>query len=151
MIPLVIKALETINNTFNQYGKQVYLVGGCLRDIILQRGVKDYDLATNMNPHEMLIMCQNEHLAAYESGINYGTITIVINDIPFEITTFRKDSNTSDARCFPNASAIWLRHELWTHINATFVLSFCIVLSSFISMSIPPLPSISKFPKEKSL
>ena len=98
MVPLVIKALETINNAFNQYEKQVYLVGGCLRDMILQRDVKDYDLATNMNPHEMMEMCQNEHLAAYESGIKYGTITVVINDIPFEITTFRKDSNTSDGR-----------------------------------------------------
>lgn len=98
MIQSEIKALEVINNTFKQYKKDIYLVGGCLRDMLLHRDIKDYDLATNMNPKDMMIMCQNEHLAAYESGIKYGTITIVINDIPFEITTFRKDSTVTDGR-----------------------------------------------------
>lgn len=97
-ISTTIKALEIINNSFRNSNYDVFLVGGCIRDKIMQRQVKDYDLATNAKPNEIIAICEKNNIAAYESGIKYGTVTLIVGDIPFEVTTFRLDSDTSDGR-----------------------------------------------------
>lgn len=94
----VIESLELINNIFKNNLVSMWLVGGCIRDIVMNKIPKDYDLATDTHPHRILDICQNNHIAAYESGIKYGTVTLIVNDIPFEVTTFRKDSITNDGR-----------------------------------------------------
>lgn len=98
MVPQIISALEIVNNAFQNSGYNIFLVGGCVRDKVMQRGVKDYDLATNARPNEIISICEKYNIAAYDSGIKYGTITLLINDIPFEVTTFRFDSDVSDGR-----------------------------------------------------
>lgn len=92
------KSLEIINNVFISSGKSIWLVGGCVRDIVMGKIPKDYDLATDSHPHIVLDICQQNNIATYKTGIQYGTITLVINDISFEVTTFRKDALTSDGR-----------------------------------------------------
>lgn len=98
MVPLEISALETINNAFQNSGYNIFLVGGCIRDKVMRRGIKDYDLATNARPNEIITICENYNIAAYDSGMKYGTVTLLINDIPFEVTTFRFDSDITDGR-----------------------------------------------------
>lgn len=98
MVPQTIKALETINNVFKNSGYNIYIVGGCVRDLIMHRMPKDWDLTTQARPNEVITICENNELQYFESGIKYGTITILINNIPFEVTTFRKDSLATDGR-----------------------------------------------------
>lgn len=86
-----VSALNIINNAFRNSGYEIFLVGGCVRDKVMGNIPKDYDLATNAKPNEIISICEKYKIAAYDSGMKYGTVTLLVNDIPFEVTTFRKD------------------------------------------------------------
>jgi len=76
-----------ILETLHKNGFEGYLVGGCVRDRQLHRPVKDYDIATSARPEQV------EHLFArtIPTGIQHGTVTVVIQGQPYEVTTFRKE------------------------------------------------------------
>jgi len=69
------------------HGYQAYLVGGCVRDTLLGKTPKDYDIATDMLPCHIDKLF--DHVVA--TGLQHGTMTVVLNDNNYEITTFRKD------------------------------------------------------------
>jgi len=80
--------------------KELYLVGGCVRDMLLDKEPKDYDLCTNATPDEVKQICDKLHLKYFDSGIKHGTLTI-IDDFygqSYEITTYRTESAYSDSR-----------------------------------------------------
>lgn len=80
--------------------KELYLVGGCVRDMLLGKEPKDYDLCTNATPDEVKQICESLGLKTFDSGIKHGTITI-IDDFygqSYEITTYRVDGKYSDGR-----------------------------------------------------
>lgn len=79
-----------------QSGFDAFLVGGCVRDDYLGIPPHDYDIATAATPDEVKAVFFNHQLI--ETGIKHGTMTLVIDKIPLEITTFRKDGNYSDGR-----------------------------------------------------
>ncbi len=83
-----------ILNKLNSNGFSAYMIGGCVRDSLLGIEPKDWDITTNATPDEI------ESLFEYTipTGKQYGTITVVINKEPYEVTTFRADSNYSDGR-----------------------------------------------------
>ena len=70
---------------------EVRLVGGCVRNYILGRKINDYDLATKYRPEELINIFEKNGIKYYKSGIDFGTITAIINGKSFEITTLRKD------------------------------------------------------------
>lgn len=76
-------------------GFQVYFVGGCVRNSILKRPVRDIDMSTDARPETVLSLAQKANLKAVPTGIEHGTITVISNGMPFEVTTFRKDVETS--------------------------------------------------------
>lgn len=80
--------VEYILNKFNQNNYQAFLVGGCVRDSLLNRSISDYDIATNALPEETMKLFP-KHIA---TGLQHGTITVIINKEPYEITTFRTES-----------------------------------------------------------
>ena len=88
----VTEALERLNS----HGRQGFLVGGCVRDIL--RGVKptDYDLTTSATPEEVKALFPDQNVV--ETGIRHGTVTVFANHLPLEITTFRTESTYSDGR-----------------------------------------------------
>ena len=69
----------------------VYYVGGCNRKIFCHELVDDIDLATNINPDEVILSLKKNNISSYETGKNHGTITAIIDDKKFEITSLRKD------------------------------------------------------------
>ncbi|NQZ59987.1 MAG: CCA tRNA nucleotidyltransferase [Lentisphaeraceae bacterium] len=69
----------------------IYVVGGCVRDELLGVELKDVDLASNLTPLEFKKLCKKKKLKTFDTGIEHGTITVLINGIPYEHTTFRKD------------------------------------------------------------
>ncbi len=86
-----LKLLEEIENE----GYQAYLVGGCVRDILMYNEPKDYDIATNM-PMELLIKKYN--CIDISKGKDFGILQIKFNGYKFEVAQFRKEENYIDGR-----------------------------------------------------
>ncbi|WP_265034327.1 MULTISPECIES: CCA tRNA nucleotidyltransferase [unclassified Wolbachia] len=81
---LIIDAIE-------EFGGEARLVGGCVRDSILQRDVHDIDLATNLLPDQVMKALKLRNIKTIPTGLKHGTITAVLNQRSFEITTLRHD------------------------------------------------------------
>ena len=77
-------------------GFSAYAVGGCVRDTLLSLEPNDWDLCTSARPEEMQEVFRGEHVV--ETGLKHGTLTVVINHVPYEITTFRTDGSYTDHR-----------------------------------------------------
>lgn len=77
-------------------GYSAYICGGAVRDSILGRPIHDWDICTSATPDEMLLVFKDKKVI--ETGLKHGTITVVVDDIPYEVTTFRTDGNYSDNR-----------------------------------------------------
>lgn len=79
-------------------GATVRFVGGCLRDAVLGRPIKDIDFATDAPPERVMDMLRKAGLKAIPTGIGHGTVTAVSNHQPYEITTLRHDVETDGRR-----------------------------------------------------
>ena len=75
-------------------GQIVRFVGGCVRDALLGREIRDIDLATADQPDEVIASLSAAGIRAIPTGVAHGTITAVIGDRHFEITTLRRDVET---------------------------------------------------------
>lgn len=95
MIP---EEIKTLADTFNKEGFNIYLVGGCVRDMIMGKEPHDYDLTTNATPDQMIEIANKYNLKIIPTGIQYGTLTFNMDKQNYEITTFRNDGNYSDGR-----------------------------------------------------
>lgn len=73
-----------------------YIVGGCVRDSLLGRVPKDWDICTSAKPYEIIQCFPNRRII--ETGLKHGTVAVVIDDNQYEITTFRVDGKYSDNR-----------------------------------------------------
>ncbi len=91
--------VKKIFNTINNFSPsaEIRYVGGCIRKIIKEEQVDDIDLATNLNPNQVCDALKSNNINFYETGIEHGTITAVIEDYTFEITSLREDIK-SDGR-----------------------------------------------------
>lgn len=83
-------------HTLQNNGHSAYIVGGCVRDSILGRTPHDYDICTSATPSEMLEIFKDRKII--ETGLQHGTVTVVMNGEPYEITTYRIDGIYSDNR-----------------------------------------------------
>ena len=86
------KIFEAINNYSEN--SELRFVGGCIRKIINREEVDDIDLATNITPDEVCEALNKYEIKFFESGKEHGTITAVINEQNYEITSLRKDVAT---------------------------------------------------------
>lgn len=77
-----------------QNGHQAYLVGGCVRDLLLKIPVKEWDITTSARPHEVIKLFKK----VIPTGIDYGTVTVMLPDGSYEVTTFRSDERYLDGR-----------------------------------------------------
>lgn len=75
-------------------GEDTRIVGGAVRNALFNRPVKDIDLATRLSPREVLALAGKAGLKAIPTGIEHGTVTVVANGRPFEVTTLRLDLET---------------------------------------------------------
>ena len=85
-------ALELLHKA----GYEAYLVGGCVRDLIMKIPAHDYDITTNATPEEMKKVFFG--YTTIETGIKHGTITFLYNKEPIEITTYRIEGEYKDNR-----------------------------------------------------
>jgi len=75
-------------------GHQAFAVGGCVRNTLLGVPVSDIDIATSATPDETMRLAAAAGLKAIPTGFEHGTVTLVIGNTPFEVTTFRRDVET---------------------------------------------------------
>ena len=77
---------------FETYQKNsIYVVGGSIRDALLNREITDIDFATSLEPKTITEILNKENIKFIDVGIDHGTVTAIINERKFEITTFRND------------------------------------------------------------
>jgi len=88
--------VRMILNRFHENGYEAFIVGGCVRDSLLGAEPKDYDITTNALPTQVEQLFSD--LKVIETGIRHGTVTVIINKEPYEITTYRTDVKYSDHR-----------------------------------------------------
>jgi tRNA nucleotidyltransferase (CCA-adding enzyme) len=84
----------SVLNTLEAGGYEAYLVGGCVRDRLLGRPVTDFDVATNATPDQVVSLFPR----TVPTGLKHGTVTVLSEGLPVEVTTYRKDIGYSDGR-----------------------------------------------------
>ena len=99
------KIFEAINNYSEN--SEVRYVGGCIRKVIKKENVDDIDLATNLKPKEVCEVLKDRDINFYETGIEHGTVTAIIDKYKYEITSLRKDIKTDGRHAKVEFSADW--------------------------------------------
>jgi len=99
------KIFEALNDYTEN--SEVRYVGGCIRKIIKKEIVDDIDLATNLNPSEVCDALKKKEINFYETGLEHGTITAIIDDCKYEITSLRKDIITDGRHAKVEFSSDW--------------------------------------------
>ncbi len=87
------KVLMIINN-LQLHGYEAYAVGGCVRDSILARRPEDWDITTSAKPEEIKKLFRR----TVDTGIEHGTVTVILGKDSYEVTTYRIDGTYEDGR-----------------------------------------------------
>ena len=88
----VIFIIDALENS----GYEAYAVGGCIRDSLLGKDPKDWDVCTSALPEQVKMCFEGRHII--ETGLRHGTVTLMLDHKPFEITTYRVDGKYKDNR-----------------------------------------------------
>ena len=91
---LAAPATQAVCGALSAAGHQALLVGGCVRNALLGRPVADIDIATDARPEAVVEIAGRAGLQAVPTGIAHGTVTILSEGRPYEVTTFRRDVAT---------------------------------------------------------
>lgn len=87
-------ATQRVLGTLTAAGYQGLLVGGCVRNALLGQPVADIDIATDARPDAVIALAEAAGMRALPTGVEHGTITVLANHVPHEVTTFRRDVET---------------------------------------------------------
>ena len=105
-----LKYFNTAKQIFICFQNQNYklkLVGGCVRKLITEEKIDDMDIAINIEPEKIKKVLVEQKIKFVETGIKYGTITALINDFKFEITSLRKDLSTDGRHAKVEFTSNW--------------------------------------------
>lgn len=91
-------ATQRVMGVLEDAGYLAYVVGGCVRNALLNVPVSDVDISTDARPQEVIDLAEAAGLRAVPTGIDHGTVTVVADGTGFEITTFRADVETDGRR-----------------------------------------------------
>ncbi len=88
----ILICIQMINNS----GYEAFVIGGAVRDTLLNREVHDYDISSNATPN--IIHSIFKDYPVIDTGLQHGTVTVVINHVHIEITTYRLETSYTDHR-----------------------------------------------------
>lgn len=88
------QAVKWILDELQKNGQEAYAVGGCVRDTILGRDPQDWDITTSARPEQVKAIFRK----TIDTGIQHGTVTVMIDHVGYEVTTYRIDGEYEDAR-----------------------------------------------------
>ena len=88
------KAINQLFSAIESYSKnsEIRYVGGCIRKILNNEKIDDIDFAVNLKPNECIEVLNKKNIKFYETGIDHGTLTAIIDNYKFEITSLRISS-----------------------------------------------------------
>ena len=86
--------VKYIINSIEEAGFEAYAVGGCVRDSVLGRVPNDWDITTSATPYEV----KKVFPRTIDTGIQHGTVTVMLDKEGFEVTTYRIDGEYEDSR-----------------------------------------------------
>ena len=86
--------VEQIIHTLNSHGYEAFAVGGCVRDTLLGRKPGDWDITTSARPEQVKALFRR----TIDTGIQHGTVTIMMDRTGYEVTTYRIDGEYEDGR-----------------------------------------------------
>lgn len=92
------KGALNIIELLHKSGYESYLVGGCVRDMLLGKQPKDWDICTNATPDEVKVVANTYGIGTVDTGIKFGTVSLVMGGRTYEVTTYRADSDNTDGR-----------------------------------------------------
>lgn len=87
-----------VTRILSDAGYEVYAVGGCVRDAVAGVPCHDVDIATNALPITVMSLFESKNIRVVPTGIDHGTVTVVMGAESYEITTYRKDVDTDGRR-----------------------------------------------------
>ena len=88
------QAAQDIINTLTEHGYEAYIVGGCVRDVVLGRQPEDWDITTSAPP----LTVKNLFRRTVDTGLKHGTVTVMLGKTGYEVTTYRIDGEYRDGR-----------------------------------------------------
>lgn len=88
--------VQTAFHLLEQNNYECFIVGGCVRDYLLKQAPKDIDITTNASPQTVMQIFHQYKII--ETGLKHGTVTVIIESMPLEITTYRIDGTYTDNR-----------------------------------------------------
>jgi poly(A) polymerase/tRNA nucleotidyltransferase (CCA-adding enzyme) len=89
---------QAVCRVIGDAGFDVFFVGGCVRNALLDEPDSDVDMSTNARPEQVMTLAKAAGLKAIPTGIDHGTVTVLCGKGTFEITTFRRDVATDGRR-----------------------------------------------------
>ena len=89
-------------------GSEIKFVGGCIRKLINKEEIDDIDFAINITPIELIEILEKNNIKYIKTGFDYGTVTVLINNKKFEITSLRKDIKTDGRHTEVEYTKDWL-------------------------------------------
>ncbi len=89
--------VKSIMSYLEDSGFEVFAVGGCVRDFLLGKIPNDWDMCTNATPDEMITVLKDKY-TVIPTGLKHGTVTVILDNEPYEITTYRTENGYLDNR-----------------------------------------------------
>lgn len=91
-------ALQRVLKLLNSDGGEARIAGGAVRNALMGHPINDADIATTLLPQAVIVRAEAAGIKAVPTGIDHGTVTLVVDGRPFEVTTLRRDAETDGRR-----------------------------------------------------
>lgn len=91
---LSVPGIQAVFSAIERDGEEARVVGGAVRNTLLNHPVPDVDIATTASPETVMARAQDAGLKAIGTGLEHGTVTVIADDFPYEVTTLREDIET---------------------------------------------------------
>lgn len=99
--------IRRIIDVFARAGAEIRFIGGCVRDSLLDREVRDVDIATDALPDSIVEILRDAGIKSIPTGIEHGTVTAIVEGRAFEITTYRRDIKTDGRHAVVEFGTDW--------------------------------------------
>ncbi|PHZ83680.1 CCA tRNA nucleotidyltransferase [Paremcibacter congregatus] len=106
--PICAPGVQKLLSVLNVDGLNARMVGGCVRDLLLQRKIIDIDLACSLPPEETMLRLKRAKIKVVPTGLKHGTITAVLDKVGYEITTLRHDVETDGRHATVTFTDDWI-------------------------------------------